>query len=244
MRAFLTEGNPHLPLLLYVGRLGHEKRIDRLKRVVDSIPGVCLAIVGEGPAESSLRKLFANSSVFFAGSLRGKALSEAFASADIFVMPSNTETLGFVVLEALASGKPAVAVAAGGLVDIIEDGETGYLAEDKDDMFEFTAKVKDLIENPDMRHRMADNARRWALNWNWERATSKLRNVQYQRAIAIHAARHNHNRKHVDSIVQSIFEHHYLRRNGMKDDRASLHNKENEVLNHSLPIQLFDDDNF
>jgi glycosyltransferase involved in cell wall biosynthesis len=62
------------------------------------------------------------------GMMKGQELSEAYASADVFVMPSETETLGFVVLEAMASAVPVVAVAAGGLTDIIsQDGKTGLL---------------------------------------------------------------------------------------------------------------------
>ena len=57
--------------------------------------------------------------------MKGQELSEAYASADVFVMPSETETLGFVVLEAMASGVPVVAVAAGGLTDIVADNKTG-----------------------------------------------------------------------------------------------------------------------
>jgi sulfoquinovosyltransferase len=59
------------------------------------------------------------------GMMKGQELSEAYASADVFVMPSETETLGFVVLEAMASGVPVVAVAAGGLTDIVQHNQTG-----------------------------------------------------------------------------------------------------------------------
>lgn len=57
--------------------------------------------------------------------MKGQELSEAYASADVFIMPSETETLGFVVLEAMASGVPVVAVAAGGLTDIVQHSQTG-----------------------------------------------------------------------------------------------------------------------
>jgi sulfoquinovosyltransferase len=74
-------------------------------------------------------------------------LSAAFASADLFVMPSDSETLGFVVLEAMASGIPVVGVAAGGLVDIIQNEKTGYLVSNSEDMVEFSKMTKELIEN-------------------------------------------------------------------------------------------------
>jgi sulfoquinovosyltransferase len=89
--------------------------------------------------------------------MKGEALSQAYASADIFVMPSETETLGFVVLEAMASGVPVVAVAAGGLTDIItQPGKTGLLYEPGD--YAAAAQlVKQLIADPDMRQKVSSN---------------------------------------------------------------------------------------
>lgn len=120
MRRRLTDGDVDAPLLLYVGRLGIEKRIERLGALLRKDSRYRLAIVGEGPAEETLKKQFKGQRVKFMGPLRGIAhfeflfscshylagieLSKAFASADVFVMPSNTETLGFVVMEAMASG--------------------------------------------------------------------------------------------------------------------------------------------
>jgi sulfoquinovosyltransferase len=92
--------------------------------------------------------------------MKGEALSQAYASADIFVMPSETETLGFVVLEAMASGVPVVAVAAGGLTDILtQPGKTGLLYAPGD--YAAAAQlVKQLIADPEMRQRVS-GARGW-----------------------------------------------------------------------------------
>jgi len=95
--------------------------------VLDARPDAILAIVGGGPAEASLRREFAGAAAVFAGVLQGEDLSRAYAAADVFVMPSDSETLGFVVLEAMASGVPAVAADAGGLSSLVADGETGLL---------------------------------------------------------------------------------------------------------------------
>ncbi|KAG2435904.1 hypothetical protein HXX76_007099 [Chlamydomonas incerta] len=119
MRQRLSGGVPEAPLLLYVGRLGAEKNLDALRCVMEALPGCRLALVGDGPARSQLEQHLAGLPVTFMGMLRGEELSAAYASADVFVMPSETETLGFVVLEAMASGLPVVAVAAGGLKDIL-----------------------------------------------------------------------------------------------------------------------------
>jgi sulfoquinovosyltransferase len=91
-------------------------------------------------------------------------------------MPSDSETLGFVVIESLASGVPAVGVSAGGLVEIIENGSTGFLVSNGDNYAEMTEKVKVLISDSNLRNTMGVQAREWACKFGWEAATSKLRN--------------------------------------------------------------------
>ena len=113
-------------------------------------------------------------------------MSQAFASADIFLMPSDSETLGFVVLEAMASGIGVVASAAGGLVDIVQHESTGFLAENNDDAIEFTKYATELLQNVDKRQTFEAAARKWAEGWSWESATAKLRNIQYPKAIENH----------------------------------------------------------
>lgn len=189
MRNRLSGGVPEAPLLVYVGRLGAEKKLESLRVVLDNNPGTRLALVGGGPIREALEKHFEGYPVHFTGALQGDELSEAFASADIFVMPSDTETLGFVVLESMASGVPVVGVAAGGLIDIIEIGSTGYLVSNSDGMTEFSARVKELVNSPELRRKMGANARVWAEGWSWEAATSKLRNVQYRQAMENFRAR-------------------------------------------------------
>jgi len=178
MRATLTDGQPHRPLLLYVGRLGAEKNIPMIKQVLEAVPAARLAIVGGGPFEPELREIFAGQDVVFTGLLRGEALSRAYACADLFVMPSESETLGFVVLEAMASSIPTVCANAGGLPNLVKDGSTGLLfnAGDGDD---FVAKVRQLLADNALRRRMGEAGRAETLNWNWRAATSLLRNVQY-----------------------------------------------------------------
>jgi sulfoquinovosyltransferase len=202
MRYRLSDGHSNQPLLLYVGRLGPEKKLNRLKLVLDSNPGCRLAFVGHGPAEDQLKREFEGYPVYFAGKLVGETfyffpcrlifnickstgddLSKAFASVDVFTMPSDTETLGFVVMESLASGVPAVGVAAGGLPDIIDSGLTGFLADNNEDMKDFSEKVRILTTDKKLRQQMSMASVDWAKNWNWESATSVLRNQQYRRAI-------------------------------------------------------------
>jgi sulfoquinovosyltransferase len=190
MRAELSGGDPDAPLLLYVGRLGNEKCLKQLKELLEAIPEARLALVGKGPAEDELRAHFSGTKTTFMGLLQGQRLSEAFASVDLFVMPSDSETLGFVVIESMASGVPVVGVRAGGVPSIISDGETGLLAAPRDPR-DFAAKVKSLLDDRAKLGAMAAAAHAEMQRWGWEAATSYLRNVQYPLAKRYFEERQN-----------------------------------------------------
>ena len=94
----------------------------------------------------ALKEHFAGTPTVFTGLVTGDDLSRCFAAADVFVMPSDSETLGFVVLEAMASGVPVVGCNAGGIPSIIDDGETGYLFE-AGDMEQAAGHVTGLLDD-------------------------------------------------------------------------------------------------
>lgn len=98
MRDQMTDGHPDDFLITYVGRLGKEKRLKELRDILERMPNARLCIVGHGPHEKELRKYFEGTRTVFTGLLHGDELSQAFASADAFCMPSDSETLGFVCL--------------------------------------------------------------------------------------------------------------------------------------------------
>ena len=102
MRAKLMGGHPEAPQLLYMGRLAQEKLIQDLKPLLARFPGARLALVGTGLHEGELKELFQGSNCVFTGQLSGQELSAAFGSAGVIVIPSDSGTLGFVVLEAMA----------------------------------------------------------------------------------------------------------------------------------------------
>jgi phosphatidylinositol alpha 1,6-mannosyltransferase len=122
LRAALAPGGQLLAG--YVGRLATEKRVDLLAPVA-ALPGVRLIIVGSGPAEPRLRRLMPGA--VFLGQRRGEQLARIFASLDVFVHSGCHETFGQAIQEAAASGVPVVAPAAGGPIDLVDDGVTGYL---------------------------------------------------------------------------------------------------------------------
>src|SRR5262249_29515656 len=126
-RARLTNGRPERPLLLTVSRLAPEKNVGFLAGVLDKIPEACLAVVGDGPGRTDLERRFAGRDAHFVGYLTGEALAAAYASADAFVYASETETMGNVVLEAMACGCPVVAPRAGGIPGLVDHGEKGLL---------------------------------------------------------------------------------------------------------------------
>jgi len=184
MRKRLTDGHPEDPVMIYVGRLGNEKNLTFLKDILARLPNLRLAFVGDGPSREDLEKFFAGTRTTFVGMLHGEDLSAAYASADVFVMPSETETLGFVVMEAMASKVPVVAVRAGGIPDIIDSqGKGGFLYE-SGDVEEATSLVKSLIENEQFRDKMGSEARTQVARWDWRAATLHLLRVQYPMAIA------------------------------------------------------------
>jgi len=175
MRVFLSQGHPDSPLLLYVGRVSAEKQIDEIKPVLEAIPGARLAIVGDGPAREELQAHFADTPTHFVGYLQGEELASAFASADAFVFPSRTETLGLVLLEAMAAGCPVVAARSGGIPDIVTDGMNGYLFEPTDAQGAIAA-TKRLLNAKAERELLRKNARIEAERWGWAAATQQLKN--------------------------------------------------------------------
>lgn len=173
MRSHLSQGHPDAPLLLYVGRLSAEKEIDRIKPILEAIPNARLALVGDGPYRQDLERIFADTPTHFVGYLTGESLGAAFASADAFVFPSRTETLGLVLLEAMAAGCPVIAANAGGIPDIVTDGVNGYLFDPTDEQGAIVATQR-LLANQEERELLRQNARQEAERWGWAAATKQL----------------------------------------------------------------------
>lgn len=181
MRHQITDGNPNDFLMVYVGRLGAEKRIKDVRDMLEQMPNARFGVVGKGPQMEELEDYFKDTKTKFMGQLSGDELSAAFASADAFIMPSDSETLGFVVLESMASGVPVVGANAGGIPSLIHDEQDGFLVE-PGDTAGFVARLKQL-QDAKFRKTMGKKARAEAERWGWEAATSVLRNVQYEKAM-------------------------------------------------------------
>jgi glycosyltransferase involved in cell wall biosynthesis len=168
-------GERQLPVLLLVSRLVKEKDLGDLINV-DAIlrsraVAFKLVLVGDGPMRHELEKGLPEA--FFAGHLAGHELARWYASADVFVFPSTTETLGNVVLEALASGLPSVVVDQGGPQDLISPGGNGFVARANDPV-DIADRLQLLLEDRALRARMSRSARDSALSRDWEIINERL----------------------------------------------------------------------
>ena len=166
-------------LLLYIGRLSAEKQIERIRPVLEALPGTCLALVGDGPHRQQLERAFEGTATTFVGYLAGEELAAAYASGDAFLFPSSTETLGLVLLEAMAAGCPVVGANRGGIPDIVSDGENGCLY-DPDQPSSLIQAVERLLGDATRRAELRVAARQEAERWGWSGATEQLRRYYRQ----------------------------------------------------------------
>lgn len=169
------------PVALYVGRLAAEKGLDLLGSLAVPDQGVRLVLVGDGPARAELTERFGVHTVTFTGLLHGSALADAYRSADVFVFPSTTETLGLVMIEALASGLPVVAVDSPASREILGGCPAARLfpAEFADRLPELVREVRD----DNATGHLSCLARREAEKWGWPAATESLLSC-YREVIA------------------------------------------------------------
>ena len=189
MRARLHGGHSDTGnLLLYIGRLSAEKQIERIRPVLEALPQARLALVGDGPHRQQLERLFEGTATTFVGYLAGDELASAYASGDAFVFPSSTETLGLVLLEAMAAGCPVVGANRGGIPDIVSDGINGCLY-DPDQPASLVTAVQRLLGDGVTRAQLREAARLEAERWGWAGATAQLRayyrQVLEQRPLAL-----------------------------------------------------------
>ena len=161
--------------MLYAGRLSSEKGVDLLADAFLEArrrdPRLHLVLAGGGPEEELLRARLGEHATFL-GWLSGDDLARAYASADVFLFASSTETFGQVVLEAQASGLPVVAVDRGGPACLIEHGETGLLA--PPDVNALADAVVSVTSTPLLAERISRGALAAVRGRSWEAALDRL----------------------------------------------------------------------
>jgi len=193
--------------LLFVGRLVWEKDLRTLAATYNLLKSrrndVAFVLAGDGPIRSELEQLMPDA--IFLGHQNGTDLSAAYASSDIFVFPSTTETFGNVTLEAMASGTPPICADQGGASGIIKDGITGLLTKPRN-AEDMAAKIEFLLDHPERRAEMAKQAFLYGQEQTWERSFQKLL-LSYDAVVKGYAAKQSINSgKPKGRISRLIFE--------------------------------------
>jgi glycosyltransferase involved in cell wall biosynthesis len=174
-------------VVTFVSRLVWEKGLDVYADVIErleqqGIPHRSM-VVGDGPAREELEARLPNT--VFTGFLNGDNLARAYASSDVFLFPSDTETFGNVTLEAMASGLPTVCAEAVGSRDLVNDGATGRLCA-PGDVEAFTEATRTLVQNASRRNRMGTAAFQRAQDFTWATILDKM-NGYYDEVLGRHA---------------------------------------------------------
>jgi glycosyltransferase involved in cell wall biosynthesis len=158
-----------------VGRVSREKDLDVLadayRRLREEKIPVQLSVVGHGPYSETLAEALPD--VLFTGYLQGKDLAAAYASSDIFVFPSTTDTFGNVIIEAQASGVPVIVSDSGGPKELVEGQNNGLITKSRDSE-DFARAIRTLVGDPKRRRQMGDNARESVINRTWPSAFQKF----------------------------------------------------------------------
>jgi glycosyltransferase involved in cell wall biosynthesis len=165
-------------VVTYVSRIAPEKNVDYLADALAIVaarrPDVRILLVGDGPTRPALQARI-GSFAHFAGYRQGEDLADHYAASDIFAFCSLTETFGNVVLEAMASGLPVVALRAGGVGETIQSGETGVLVDPSAPPESLAEALVGLIDGVEERKRMAGAARKYAISQSWDAIMRGLR---------------------------------------------------------------------
>jgi glycosyltransferase involved in cell wall biosynthesis len=164
-------------VVLHVSRLVREKRLDTLTAALKQVPHR-VVIVGDGPDRALAQRELPGA--MFLGFQDGEELAIAYASSDIFIFPSDSESFGNVTLEAMASGLPCVCADATGSRSLVVEGETGFLVH-ADNADGFARAVVRLADNPDLRRRMGQAGRDRALTFGWDETLGRM--LGYYRAV-------------------------------------------------------------
>lgn len=162
-------------VVTFVSRLVWEKELDTFRHSVQQIAAgnnkVKPLVVGDGPAKEELQELMPEAC--FTGFLEGNELAKAYASSDVFLFPSHTETFGNVTLEAMSSGLPCLVADATGSKSLVEDGINGFLAE-PENRSDFAKKLSLIVSDKQLREKMKKASRQKALQYEWDEINGKL----------------------------------------------------------------------
>lgn len=172
MRHRLTGGDPKKKALIFVGRLAAEKEVHRLRPIMDMRDDIHLTIVGDGPETQNLKDLFAGTATTLTGFVHGRELSEIYASADGFVFPSVTETLGLVIAESMASATPVIAAKSAPSLEQIDDRKNGLIFDAES--VESLNKSIDMLYDDLLMTRITKAGLEYAKDLSWDKASHAI----------------------------------------------------------------------
>jgi glycosyltransferase involved in cell wall biosynthesis len=174
----------HRPVMLFVGRMVHEKNIEFLLQVVSHLreqrSDILLLLVGEGPAQEHFQKQAVQrgleENIQFIGNLENiQTLCDCYAAGDVFVFASRTETQGLVLLEAMAQGVPVVSTAKLGTVDILRPEKGALVVEENVEAF--AGAVYQLLNDRELAQRLGDEGRLYAATWSAQAMAMRLEDI-------------------------------------------------------------------
>lgn len=174
---FQGEELPRERVLLFVGRMGEEKNVPFLLRALYRVRDLSwnALFIGDGPDRvrfsEEVKRAGLGDRIAFPGMIPHEEIKELYRRSYVFIFSSLTETQGIVVLEAMASGLPVVALNAVGVNDFVHSGYTGFLVRDEE---EFASRLRLLLENEDLHKRMSHTSRAWARLWDISLMASRL----------------------------------------------------------------------
>lgn len=195
----------------HLGRLAPEKNLSYLARAVAAFmvdrPGVFFLVVGDGPSKQAIRQHFEDRGIadrlVLAGVLNGQALADAYQSMDLFVFASQSETQGMVLAEAMAAGKPVIALDASGVREVVVDNVNGRLLPGDADEKVFAAAVADFFDHPERTRQWPLQAGLTAREFSRESSAAKLLQV-YREAVEDDAAAHAKEFTPYEKLLQKL----------------------------------------
>lgn len=166
----------------HVGRLAPEKNLAYLSAAVavfmKKVPPAHFLVIGNGPSQPEIKRTFADrhldDRLHLSGEASGDRLRDAYSAMDLFVFSSTSETQGMVLVEAMAAGKPVVALDASGSREVIRDGENGRLLPEDASAEDFAAAIKEYLTNPDLAKKWTSGARRTAQGFSREACAENM----------------------------------------------------------------------
>ncbi len=183
-KKILKDGETHI--LFCACRLTWEKDLRTLaetyRMIREKRSDCAMVLAGDGPARKELERMMPGA--IFLGRIEGREFSEAYASSDILLFPSSTETFGNVTIEAMASGLVPVVANEGGSKSLVEDGVTGFACAPRDPR-SFFEKTEALLENESLRKNMRDAALCYAKDFTWDAVYGKMQ-AFYEELIRAH----------------------------------------------------------